>query len=151
MREEEKSLKVREILPFDLSRLIEIERASFPTPWSKEALKVQILSPFAFNLLIEADGVVVGYIMCLISKDECHVLNLAIDPKFRRQGYGSKLFSSALSILREKGIREVYLEVRESNLAAIKLYLKFGFKAVGRRKRYYEDTGEDAIVMHLSL
>lgn len=149
--QEEKTIKIREIFPSDISRLVEIEKASFTSPWTKEMLKVQINSPSAFNLAIESKNYVVGYIMCILASDECHVLNFAVDPKLRRRGFGSKLFSFALSKLKKRGIRSVYLEVRESNLPAINLYLKFGFKIVGKRKRYYEDSGEDALVMCLEL
>lgn len=149
--EKEKATRIREISLSDVNLLFEIEKASFSSPWTKEALRLQINSPMAFNLLIEVREEIAGYVMCLVASDECHILNFAIHPRFRKRGYGSELFSSALSMLRKRGIRHVFLEVREKNLAAIQLYLKFGFKIIGKRKKYYEDSGEDALVMHLLL
>ena len=149
--EKEKSFRVREISFSDLTRLFEIERASFSSPWTKEALRTQISAPLSFNLLIEVNREIAGYIMCLVVLDECHVLNFAIDPGFRKRGYGSQLLGSALTILKKRDVKHVFLEVREKNLPAVRLYLRYGFKMIGRRKRYYEDSGEDALIMHLEL
>jgi ribosomal-protein-alanine N-acetyltransferase len=149
--EKERSFKVRTISFSDLGRLFEIERASFSSPWTMEALRTQIAAPFSLNLLIEVNGEVAGYIMSLIVSNECHILNFAIDPGFRKRGYGSELLGSTLSILKKRDVKHVFLEVRERNLPAIHLYLKSGFKIIGKRKRYYEDSGEDALIMHLEL
>lgn len=149
--ETESAVKIRVIGKEDLKRVNEIERASFQAPWSIDAIRVQIFSPISLNLGIEVDGLLVGYFMCYLASDESHVLNFAIDPKYRRRGLGSKLLTNALSVLRERGIKRVFLEVREGNVPAINLYSKLGFSVCGRRKRYYSDTGEDALVMILFL
>lgn len=143
--------KIRKIEIEDINRIFEIEKASFPSPWTKETLKMQICSPIALNYLLEVHERIVGYIMCLLAYDECHVLSLAVDPKFRKKGYATKLLSYTLSTLKQRGVKYVFLEVRENNFVAIHLYLKFGFEIIGRRKGYYQDTKEDALLMRLRL
>ncbi|MCX7856455.1 MAG: ribosomal protein S18-alanine N-acetyltransferase [Deltaproteobacteria bacterium] len=151
IEERKKTKRTKVVSLSDLNRVFQIEKASFPSPWTKEALKTQINSPLGFNLGLEVDGELIGYIMCLLASDECHILNFAVDPRFRGRGYGSELLSIALDTLQKKGIRHVFLEVREKNLVALRLYIKSGFKIVGKRKRYYEDSGEDALVMYLTF
>ncbi len=84
--------------------------------------------------------------------EEAHIIMLAIHPQFQRQGLGQALLLALLKSACDRQLERSTLEVRDSNLAAVSLYKKFGFKEAGRRKRYYEDTGEDALVMwHSSL
>lgn len=144
---DERNIRIRLLGREDLQRIDEIEKASFPSPWSKDALRVQISSPISLNLGIEVNGILVGYFMSYLASDESHILNFAIDPNFRRRGFGSKLLMAALSVLKKRGVRRVFLEVREGNLPAINLYSKLGFSVCGKRKGYYSDTGEDALVM----
>ncbi len=79
--------------------------------------------------------------------EEAHIIMLAIHPSFQRQGLGQALLWALLKSACDRQLERSTLEVRDSNLAAVSLYKKFGFKEAGRRKRYYEDTGEDALVM----
>jgi ribosomal-protein-alanine N-acetyltransferase len=81
--------------------------------------------------------------------DEAHVATIATDPEYRRQGIGKRLLAYALLHLIRDGARSSFLEVRESNLAAQEMYRKFGYEVTGRRRRYYRDNDEDAILMNL--
>ena len=94
-----------------------------------------------------ADGRIVGYLGLWLMVDEAHIVAIATHPEYRRRGIGERLLARALELAREREARAVTLEVRVSNLPAQRLYEKFGFRRVGVRRRYYTDTGEDAIIM----
>jgi len=94
---------------------------------------------------------IVGYLCFWLVEGETHILNLAVHPERRRQGIASRLLRWGLDYCREKGAREITLEVRRSNYKAISLYRRFHFEPRGVRPRYYGDTGEDAVIMTLDL
>jgi len=94
-------------------------------------------------------GAIVGYVVALEAADEGEILNLAVAPAGRRNGLGRALVQQILEVLTARGVRQVYLEVRESNEPARALYAAHGFKEVGRRKQYYRRPVEDAIVLRL--
>lgn len=100
-------------------------------------------------LVAEADARIGGYVVALDAADEGEILNLAVAETGRRRGLGRALVQAIVDALAARGVREVYLEVRESNAAARALYAAFGFKDVGRRKGYYRRPVEDAIVLRL--
>jgi len=105
---------------------------------------------FASFLVAEAAGErIVGYIVALDAADEGEILNLAVSPATRRTGLGRALVHEMLEALSDRGVRKVYLEVRESNAPARALYAAHGFKEAGRRKQYYRRPVEDAIVLRL--
>ncbi len=105
---------------------------------------------FASFLVAEASGErIVGYVVALDAADEGEILNLAVAPAMRRTGLGRALVHEILEVLSDRGVRQVYLEVRESNAPARALYAAHGFKEVGRRKQYYRRPVEDAIVLRL--
>ena len=110
-----------------------------------------LTSPISVSFVLEEGGRLLGYIMLYSVADEGHILNLAIDPARRREGHGSRLISHATYHSRKRGVSHFFLEVRESNHSAQGLYRKLGFKAIGRRKKYYTETKEDALVMQLSF
>jgi ribosomal-protein-alanine N-acetyltransferase len=97
----------------------------------------------------EEDEKIVGYVVALDGADVGDILNLAVTEGGRRRGLGRALVEAIVDRLAERGVREVFLEVRESNAPARGLYSKFGFKEVGRRKGYYRRPVEDAIVLRL--
>jgi len=99
----------------------------------------------------ERAGEVTGFFIGREAANEAEVLNLAVMPKFRRQGDGRALLSAALEEIRSRGVQSVFLEVRESNLGAIAFYESFGFSKIGRRKIYYQDPEEAAINMEKKL
>jgi [ribosomal protein S18]-alanine N-acetyltransferase len=102
-------------------------------------------------LVSERTGEVTGFFIGREAANEAEVLNLAVMPKYRRQGDGGALVSAALEEMRSRGVHSVFLEVRESNLGAIAFYKSFGFSKIGRRKIYYRDPEEAAITMEKKL
>jgi ribosomal-protein-alanine N-acetyltransferase len=93
----------------------------------------------------------VGYLLGQHFDCEFHVLNLAVDSKYQKRGFGHYLFSQSIYELWKKGVKTCFLEVRPSNTAALSLYKKLGFKTIAVRKRYYQDNLEDALVLTLEL
>lgn len=139
----------------DIPDLMEIEKLSFPTPWSKDLFVREYHSRFSKVFLAQSlhpeKQKVLGYICLWFVFDEVHILNLACHPHFRRQNVATALLEHCLNLFYDSGTKKVFLEVRESNHEARTLYTKFGFKPIGLRKGYYTDTREDAIVMFLDM
>jgi ribosomal-protein-alanine N-acetyltransferase len=125
--------------------VIAIERRSFPTPWSLAMFVLELSkSPGVCLAAVQRDELL-GYLVCSRYDRVWHLMNIAVDPVERRQGLGFRLLAA---MLERAGSDEPYtLEVRASNTAAIALYERFGFRSAGTRRRYYSDTGEDAMVM----
>lgn len=132
----------------DLDEVLEIERASFFTPWSKELFKQELSLPQArsFVAVDSMDGIL-GYLCFWIVADEVHILNLAVHPEYRRRGIATLLLEYSIDYSGKEGAREITLEVRRSNYKAIGLYRNFQFRPQGIRRGYYSDTGEDAVIM----
>ncbi len=132
--------------------MLNIETASFPAPWHRVSFEGELLEKTSRGLGLkqrqerETDRLI-AYIFFRLVGDEMHVLNLAVDPAYRRRGVATFLLQHSVTLARKHGVRGVYLEVRSSNDSAIKLYRKMGFSEVGRRPQYYRETREDAIVM----
>lgn len=132
----------------DIIPMAEMDILCFSAPWSEESFRKEITdNHLAFYIVAEISGRMVGYAGLWGIVDEGHITNVAVHPDFRRKGIGEALITVLLSHTRENGILSHTLEVRASNDAAISLYLKFGFVPAGLRKNYYEDNGEDAIIM----
>ena len=135
----------------DLEEVLEIEKRSFADPWSRRLFRETLLFPHSINfVLVGAAGGLLGYSNFYLIGDEAHMLNFAIHPDYRKKGFATQLLSYAIAFLKSRDAANFFLEVRESNREAIDLYRKFGFKFIGRRKRYYVKTNEDALVMHLT-
>jgi ribosomal-protein-alanine N-acetyltransferase len=139
-------------LPFSyifLDKIIDIENKSFPAPWTKEMfLSSAENSSILFNVLI-LNKTVIGYYIISLVKDEMEILNIAVCQKFRNKSFGKGILTNILNIANTKKIKSVFLEVRESNITALKLYKKFGFNEVGLRKKYYKT--ENALILTLYL
>jgi ribosomal-protein-alanine N-acetyltransferase len=138
-------LMIRPLGYSDLPQVIGIERRAFPTPWSLGMFVLELSKPSGVCLTAVSDGQLAGYLVCSRYADVWHLMNLAVDPALRRQGIASSLLEQML----ERAGREASytLEVRPSNVTAIALYERFGFRSAGTRRRYYHDTGEDAVIM----
>lgn len=132
-----------------LDALMEIETRTFSDPWRREMFSSSMAVGNVRFFTAEEEGAIVGYLLLMEIAPEGEILNLAVDPDRRRQGIGDRLMAAALGYARDREIETLFLEVRESNLAAQSLYRKAGFRAVGRRKRYYRNPTEDAILMML--
>jgi ribosomal-protein-alanine N-acetyltransferase len=141
-------LVVRQAEIRDIKPMAEMDALCFSTPWSERSFDKEIReNRLAFYIVAEIGSRLVGYAGLWCVEDEGHITNVAVHPDFRRRGIGEALISVLLSHTIKNGIRSHTLEVRASNDAAISLYEKFGFEPAGRRKTYYEDNGEDAIIM----
>jgi [ribosomal protein S18]-alanine N-acetyltransferase len=132
----------------DIAAVHRIERASFPLPWPDYAFRQELESNrLARYLVVRAGGQVVAYGGMWLMVDEAHVTTFAVLPDWRRRGIGGRLMVALVRLATEMGARVATLEVRLSNVAARRLYQRFGFQPVGVRPRYYSDNGEDALIM----
>lgn len=132
----------------DLPAVQAIEQASFTTPWPPHAYRSELESNrLATYLVARAGGELVAYAGIWMMVDEAHITTFAVDPRWRRQRIGERLLLTLLDIAKDRRAREATLEVRLSNLAARRLYEKYGFRPVGIRPRYYSDDNEDALIM----
>lgn len=132
----------------DLDRVCEIEQAVFVLPWSRKSFENEVSGdPCSLSWVAEEDGRVVGYLVAWHVADELHIGNLAVVPPRQGAGIASRLLSCALAGAAERRIEYVALEVRVSNERAIRFYERFGFRGIAIRKAYYEDSGENALVM----
>lgn len=132
----------------DLPEVEAIERASFTTPWPPNAYRSELSENRLASYLVARIGDrVVGYAGMWLMVDEAHITTFAVHPSWRRRRIGERLLLAMLDLAATRRAREATLEVRVSNLAARRLYEKYGFRPVGVRPRYYSDDGEDALVM----
>jgi ribosomal-protein-alanine N-acetyltransferase len=132
----------------DLPAVHRIERASFSVPWPDEAYRSELqANRLASYLVVRAEDDVVAYGGIWLMVDEAHITTFAVDPAWRRQRVGETLLVALLDLALARRAREATLEVRLSNVAARRLYEKYGFRPVGLRPRYYSDNGEDALIM----
>ncbi len=139
-------LEIRRLTYADLPQIIAIERRAFPTPWSLAMFVLELSKPAGVCLAALRDGQMLGYLICSRYDTVWHIMNVAVDPDQRRRGIATAMLADLLRRIDGRSARFT-LEVRESNAGAIELYERFGFRAAGRRRRYYQDNGEDAVVM----
>lgn len=137
----------------DLEEVVALECACYSDPWPASAFAGLPDNPSVhFSLVREAErGPVAGYVVAWFVADEGEIANLAVSPRLRQRGFGSALLQSVLSDATARGTRALFLEVRESNEAARKLYASRHFEEVGRRKRYYRSPEEDALILRCTL
>lgn len=141
-------ITIREASLEDLDRIYEIEKTSFTNPWSRRNLELDICNKLlTYYEVILIRGILIGYMGAYVFEDEAHISNVAIDLDFRGSGYGTLLLEHYLESMKARGVSNFTLEVRDDNVAALKLYASQGFVAEGVRKKYYADVGRDAIVM----
>ena len=143
-------MDIRKMTAEDIPVVVQLDQISFSLPWPERSFRFELTdNPASRCWVAEADGRVVGMVVAWLLVDEMHIATIATHPDYRRQGIASKLLVNILLQGIEEGARSSFLEVRESNLAAQAMYRKFGFEVMGRRKRYYRDNDEDAILMIL--
>ena len=131
----------------DLPAIEVIERASYPTPWSRSMFAGELAKPTSLSLGAVEDGRLVGYLVISRYVDAWHVMNVAVDPDHRRRGIATALLERLFELTRDDARRGYTLEVRVSNAGAIRLYERLGFQARGTRRGYYTDNREDALIM----
>lgn len=134
-----------------ISRVAELEKQCFSTPWSETALLEELSNKFARFIVALSKGEVVGYIGSHNVLGEVYITNVAVFPEYRKNGFGEALIKKLLEVIKDENADFITLEVRKSNISAIKLYEKCGFCAVGVRKNFYEKPCEDAILMTKNL
>lgn len=140
----------------DIPSVMEIDNLSFPNPWPKHAFEYEITQnlnsrPWIGSIINDVEEIICAFAVFWNIIDETHIGTIAIHPDFRNLGLGVIFLRKLLLVSKEEGMIRALLEVRESNLLAIKLYKKFGFEIDGVRKKYYRDNGENALLMSTSL
>ncbi|MBD2346000.1 ribosomal protein S18-alanine N-acetyltransferase [Anabaena subtropica] len=146
------NLKLKSLTSKDLSAILELDQACFGGLWTMEGYQRELESPnsdllglFSLNSPIKLLGM--GCFWSIVG--EAHITIVAVHPQYHRQGLGQALLYFLLKTAGDRGLERATLEVRASNLAAISLYQKFGFQTAGRRRGYYQDNGEDALILWL--
>jgi ribosomal-protein-alanine N-acetyltransferase len=140
------AIEVRRLTYADLPQVVAIERRAFATPWSLAMFVLELSKPSGICLAAEVDEELVGYLVCSRYDLVWHVMNVSVDPDFRRRRIATAMLLALFERVADPGA-QFTLEVRRSNGGAIELYEGLGFKSAGLRHRYYADNGEDAIVM----
>jgi [ribosomal protein S18]-alanine N-acetyltransferase len=143
----ELDVEVRRLAYSDLPAVISIERRSFPAPWSLAMFVLELSKPSGICLAAIEAGQLLGYLVCSRYDRVWHLMNVAVAPERRRRGVARRLISR---LIEEGGGKLPFtLEVRVSNGEAIAMYESLGFRSAGVRPRYYQDNGEDALIMWL--
>jgi ribosomal-protein-alanine N-acetyltransferase len=141
------SMEIRRLVYSDLPDVVAIERRAFPAPWSLAMFVLELSKPSGVCLAAAgARGEIAGYLICSRYDTVWHIMNVAVDPHRRRAGVATALLEALLARI-DDSRAQYTLEVRQSNEGAIALYERFGFRRAGLRRRYYQDNGEDAVIM----
>ena len=138
---------IRRMHVSDVEAVTRLDELCIPTPWSEATFMHEATNEFGAYFVLAVDETLVGYIGGQVVEDEAHIFTLGVHPESRGRGLGERLLLHFLRFLKPRGVVRVTLEVRESNDAARRLYRKWGFERVSRRRQYYPDNCEDAIVM----
>ena len=142
------NLIIRKAERKDIKEMAALDIVCFAAPWSEEAFRQELEeNNLAFYVVAELKGQVVGYAGLWAILDEGHITNVAVSPEHRKRGIGHAVVEVLVDATEQAGLNSFTLEVRTSNITAQNLYKKFGFTEAGLRKGYYEDNGEDAIIM----
>jgi [ribosomal protein S18]-alanine N-acetyltransferase len=138
---------IRRLAYSDLPAVISIERRSFPTPWSLAMFVLELSKPSGICLAAPEGDELLGYLVCSRYDQVWHLMNVAVAPEHRRRGVARRLIGRLVE--EGSGRLPFTLEVRVSNRPAITMYERLGFRSAGVRPRYYQDNGEDALIMWL--
>ena len=147
-------MNLRAAVEADLPALAAVHQLAFHPGWNEEELADVGSGPGVFGLVAEADGAVLGMVLCRTVADEAEILTLAVDPAARRGGVGRALVAAAVGLAAQQGALDVFLEVAIDNHPALRLYDQAGFAQAGLRRNYYDRGGDlrvDAVVMRLDL
>jgi ribosomal-protein-alanine N-acetyltransferase len=138
---------IRKMQPTDVARVVDIERACFGERWTSGMFQNELSNSASTYFVATEGSEIVGYAGYWLILEEAHITTIGVDPNHQRKGYGDLLMLHLIDHGLAAGAEWVTLEVRLSNVAAQKMYEKFGFTSLGRRKGYYQDNNEDALVM----
>ena len=141
------SITFRTMCEEDVARVAELEKQCFRTPWSYNSLLGELSNSVAYYLVAVDEGEVCGYAGMWVMLDEAHMTNIAVEESHRKQGIARGLIIRLMRAALNKGAERMTLEVRENNHNAQRLYASLGFGFAGIRKRYYTDTGENALIL----
>lgn len=145
-----KELVISEMTLSDLNEISSIITTEFDDFWSTSTLESELKNPFSKYIVARIENEIVGFAGVIDTVDRLEITNIVVKKKFRKNGIGNELLQNLINLAKEKGKKEISLEVNNINLPAIKLYEKNGFKSVGLRKNYYNNT-DDANIMTLKL
>lgn len=140
-------MKITNMTAAHVSSVAELEKVCFSAPWSENSVASELNNPLALWLVAVENDRLAGYIGSQSVEGEADVMNVAVHPDFRRRGIAEELCRQLVSVLNERDVHSLTLEVRASNAPAIALYEKLGFTLVGRRPNYYRHPKEDALIM----
>lgn len=150
--EEREMVEFRFMTLDDVDAVVGLEQLSFSTPWPRDAFVNELtINQHAKYVVAEIDGRVIAYCGMWVILDEAHITNIAVHPDFRGMKLGEALMRQMMGISVMFGAKRMTLEVRPSNEVARNLYAKLGFREAGRRKKYYSDNQEDAIIMWVTI
>lgn len=144
------NLKISDMTISDFEIISPILSSQFDDFWTLQTLKSEINNPSSHYIVAKINTEIVGFAGIWKSVDDIHITNIVVKKDFRKNGIGSLLLQKLISLTNEFEFKELTLEVNSSNISARKLYLKFGFKEIGVRKKYYNNT-DDAIIMTLYM
>jgi len=139
------SISFRPMAADDIPTVLDIERRTYPQPWSEVIFQDELSQPGRIYLVAEIEGEMIGFAGLMLVEDDAHVTTLAVDSTARQRGVGTRLMLELIAAGLERGARNLTLEVRATNEGAQRLYSRFGMAAVGVRKHYYRD--DDAVIM----
>ena len=140
-------MEIRKLTAGEVFQVAELEKLCFTLPWSEKSVAGELENPLSLWLVAMEGENLAGYVGSQTVMDETDMMNLAVAPEFRRQGVGEALVNALVAALKDLGSRCLTLEVRDSNEAARALYAKLGFVEIGRRRGYYRDPREDALIL----
>ena len=147
MEDMPENIEIVEMKSTHLADVCEIAIFSFPIPWSYDSFSNELNNKLATYIVASKNDKVVGFGGIWVIFDESHITNIAVHPDYRGLGIGDILMEALIKKSYDKGSKDITLEVRRSNVVAQNLYKKYGFAQDGIRKKYYQDNGEDAIIM----
>ena len=142
-----RGLDIQQLALDDVTAIERIEQRAMPAPWSRMMFVSEIVKPTSICLGAFVDNVLVGYVIVSRYVDAWHVMNVAVEPAYRRRGIATALLDRLFELTADDGRRGYTLEVRVSNTHAIQLYEQLGFQGRGIRRGYYTDNREDALIM----
>lgn len=141
------NITIQRMTQDDIEEIARLEKSSFSDPWAKENFREELKHRFSIPLVVRSGQTIIGYICLWHIEDQMEIANFAVSPDFRRRGIGREMMERVLWEAGERGCRNLILSVRESNRPAIELYTSCGFEEAYRKRNYYRQPAEDAVIM----
>jgi ribosomal-protein-alanine N-acetyltransferase len=141
------NITIQRMTQDDIEEVARLETLCFSDPWAEESFREELRHRFSVPLVVRSGPTIIGYMCLWHIDDQMEIADFAVSPDFRRRGIGRKMMEKVLREAEERGCTNLILSVRESNLPAVRLYTSHGFVEIHRRKGYYREPAEDAIIM----